>query len=413
VRGLQVAQPAVLRVRDAAAGQLQLQHVAATPGPEQHGLVAQAGAPLAGGEDAGTHLVGLGRLVRAVDQLGAGPAGADGDQVLRVPRGGTGPGRVGQVEDRLGGAVVADQPNHSGVGKQLGQVEDVAGAGAAEAVHGLGVVADRGQPCFPDAEPADDVDLQLVHVLVLVDEDLVEQAGKLPAEDVVADRGPPVEQQVVEVEQGAGALAGHVRLDHAGDRLDQVGRPGRALGNRLRQRAGGVHRPRVQVEQQRLARGAAAGACEALLLPDQVEQVGGVGRVEHGEPAGQAERGRVRGDDPVRDRVERAAPRLPPVRGCPGEHLRRRPPGEGEQQHAVSWDAALQQAGDPRGQRRRLAGPGAGEHEQRPPVVLDRDPLLLVQLEHSFDATGAGGRRGRATPYAATRRPTTAPGPRL
>jgi hypothetical protein len=119
----------------------------------------------------------------------------------------------------------------------------VPGAGAAEAVHGLGVVADRGQRGVTGAQAADDVHLQLVDVLVFVHQHGVEQPGQPAAEHVVAHRRPPVEQQVVEVEQGPGPLAGHVRLDHAGDRLDQVGRPGRGLGERLGQRPAGVHRP--------------------------------------------------------------------------------------------------------------------------------------------------------------------------
>ena len=105
-------------------------------------------------------------------------------------------------------------------------------------------------------------------------------------------RGAPVEQQVVEVEQGPGPLAGHVRLDHGGDRLDQVGGPGRGLGERLRQGPAGVHRAGVEVEQQALARGAPAGPGQPLLLADEVEQVGGVGRVDHREVprAGRARR---------------------------------------------------------------------------------------------------------------------------
>ena len=285
---------------------------------------------------------------------------------------------------------MAAQPDDRGARELVRQVEDVPGAGPAEAVHGLGVVADRGEPGVAGAEPGHDVHLELVDVLVFVHQDGVEQPGQPPRQHVVADRGPPVEQQVVEVEQGPGPLAGHVRLDHAGDRLDQVGGPGRGVGDRLRQRPAGVDRARVEVEQQALARRAPPGPGQPLLLPDQVDQVGGVGRVDHGEVAGQAERGGVGGDDPVRDRVERAAPGLlPAVLRGPAEHLGRRPPGEGEQQDPVRGHAPLQQPGHPGGQRGRLAGPGPREHQQRSPVVLDGDPLFLVQLEHPFDVTGS------------------------
>lgn len=127
---------------------------AAAPGPEQHGLVAQPQPPLPGGEHPGAHLLGLGRLVRAVDQLRTGAAAAGGDQRLVVPDRGAGPGRVGQVEHGLRGAVVADQPDHRRAGELRRQVEDVPGAGPAEPVHGLGVVADRGQPGVPRVQSA-------------------------------------------------------------------------------------------------------------------------------------------------------------------------------------------------------------------------------------------------------------------
>ena len=65
----------------------------------------------------------------------------------------------------------------------LGEVEDEARGGRAEAVDGLEVVADRGDGAAGGGEARDDVDLQLVDVLVLVDEDVVEAArdGREPA----------------------------------------------------------------------------------------------------------------------------------------------------------------------------------------------------------------------------------------
>ena len=100
----------------------------------------------------------------------------------------------------------------------LRKLEDVTGAGRAEAVDRLEVVADDGQAPAPARQPRHDVHLQRVDVLVLVDEHVLEAAGDRPRRALLAHQRPPAEQQVVEVEQALLALAGGVGAEHLGQR---------------------------------------------------------------------------------------------------------------------------------------------------------------------------------------------------
>ena len=120
------------------------------------------------------------------------------------------PDHVGQVEQSLPGAEVALEPDDGDVRQRRGQVEQVRAVRTAERVDRLGVVADDGQPAPVRPQRAHDVDLGLVDVLVLVDQHVVPAAGDVRAEDRVGEQAPPGEQQVVEVEQPALALAGDV-----------------------------------------------------------------------------------------------------------------------------------------------------------------------------------------------------------
>ena len=73
---LEELEPAVLDERDASAGQLELEPVGVMAGAEQDRLVAQGHSFLAVGEHEVAHVVGLGGLVGAGDQVGDGAVGA-------------------------------------------------------------------------------------------------------------------------------------------------------------------------------------------------------------------------------------------------------------------------------------------------------------------------------------------------
>ena len=87
--------------------------------------------------------------------------------------------------------------------------------------------------------------------------------------------------------------------------------------------------------------------------------------------------------EPVRDRVERAAEdagrrRHEPAR--PLQHLPRRAARERQQQDPLRRHALADEPREPRAQRRRLAGAGAGEDQQRPAGVRRGRPLLVIEL---------------------------------
>ena len=194
VRGLEVAQPAVLHVGDVATGELELEQGGVVRGAHQHRLLAQRRAPLARVEHALADLGGLGGLVEAEHQLGRAPAGALGLQDLAIGAVGLLRHGVGHVEQGLRRAVVALQRHHRRAGEVLGEGEDVLRRGRAEAVDGLQVVAHDGDVGALAAQAADEVDLEPVDVLVLVDEQVVDAGAQLRPDHRVLGQRAPVEQ---------------------------------------------------------------------------------------------------------------------------------------------------------------------------------------------------------------------------
>ena len=83
------------------------------------------------------------------------------------------------------------------------EIVQVAGVGTPEPIDRLRIVADDGEAAPVGSERAHDLDLKRVHVLVLVDEDMVEHRGHVRPEPVVGERRPPQEEQVVEVDLAA------------------------------------------------------------------------------------------------------------------------------------------------------------------------------------------------------------------
>ena len=207
------------------------------------------------------------------------------------------------------------------------------------------------------------------------------------------------------------ALAGAVVDEQAREVVGVALAPREGLGQQLAQRALGVDRARVDVQQRRLAREAPAGLPDPGLLAHEVQQVGGVAGVEHAEAGRQAEHGRVAAHEPMGDGVEGAAhhpPGVPAVRRAPEvgarapEHLARGAAREGQQQHALGRRALVDQPRDPRRQRRRLAGARAGQHEQRAARVGGGGELLGVQ---SVEVAGGAGFEHAFATYAPRRTP--------
>jgi hypothetical protein len=383
---LEIAQPAVLDERDPAARQLELQEVGVVAGAEQHRLSAQVHTLLTRREHSLAHLPGLLAFVARKRKLWRLPTLALGPQPLGKAQAILGGDGVRNPEDRRGRTVVALERDGAGARKLLGEVEDVAGARRAKPVDRLEVVADDGQPRAPATQAADDLHLQAVDVLVLIDEHVVERIGDARPEHLVAGERAPIQQQIVEVDHAERALARPIGAKDLGERPAMLSTPRKGLRQHLLQGRLRVDGTRVDVEHRLRAREAPGAACVALFLAHVVEQVGRVARVEHAEAGLQPERGGVQAHHPVCDRVERAAHdrarvRRHPLRqrARPLDHLARRAPRERQQQDPLGRDALAQQPRHACAQRRRLAGAGAGEDQQRPARVCRRLALLGIE----------------------------------
>ena len=162
-------------------------------------------------------------------------------------------------------------------------------------------------------------------------------------------------------------------------------------------RAAGVDRPGVGVDEGVRAREALRWAGQSVLVPQEIHQVGGVALIEHRELRQQTQRVGVLGDQPVRHRVEGAAPQ-PSGRAAvaaqgsgAGQHVRGGSAGERQQQHPGRVGAVGQQLRHPRGQRPGLAGSGTGHDHQRPAGVRGGGQLRIVEsyiplrLEHECE----------------------------
>ena len=200
MRRLQVAQAAVLHVRDVAAGELELEAVAVVGRPEEHGLLPEGHTLVTVPQHRVADVAGLGALVGAGCQDRAGAAGADGPQVLGERARRLGQHGVGGVEDGLGRPVVLLEGDDPRSGVPARELVHVLGRRSAKGIDRLGIVAHRAQVAVRSAEGEEDVALDGVGVLVLVDENVVEllsQRGRA----VGRQQRAPVEQQVVVVEQ--------------------------------------------------------------------------------------------------------------------------------------------------------------------------------------------------------------------
>ena len=408
VRGLEELQPAELHERDVAAGELDLERGAVARRAEEHRLRLQGRAGLPRREDLGADVVGLRGVVADGDELRPHPGAPLGPEVLGEALARLGDDGVGGTEDGLGRAVVLLEGDDVRPRLEVpGEVEDVAHLRRPEAVDRLGVVADDGQATPVGLQPQQDLRLQPVGVLILVDEHMVEAGAECGGRRRVGEHLRPVEQQVVEIEH-LGRLLG---LDVAGEERLQLGGPADAPGEAaLEQRLellAAVHRPRIDRKAGPLAGEPALGLREPELVPDAVHQVGGVAAVVHGEGGVEAERRGMFAQDADADAVEGAGPgkagdhrgrrRAEDLAGdaldAP-DHLLRRLPGEGHQQHPPRVGAREDQMRHTVRQRAGLAGARTRDDQQR-----TRD--LAVAMQHGA-ALGfvqpveiAGGGTGR------------------
>ena len=166
-----------------------------------------------------------------------------------------GPDGIGDVQDPLAGAEVALQLDHRGVGEVQDQLAQMAEVRAPEPVDGLRLVAHDREPPALWGQQAHDVDLELVDVLVLVDQDVVEHLGHMPPQAFLAQKSPPVEEQVIKIKQCALCFAGGEGTEQFGDGVEVWFAPRVIDFQHLMEPAARIYATRVNVDERRRTRG--------------------------------------------------------------------------------------------------------------------------------------------------------------
>ena len=408
---LEEPQPAVLHVGDVAAGELQLEEVGVPGGAEQHRLVAQLDALVAVGEHAVAHRRGLGRPRR---RRCAAPGGGRPARVATStlpdewPGAARGHDGVGDGHDRRRRAVVGLSVTTVARRVARGEVEDVARRGGPEAVDGLGVVAHHGEAGPVRAQRVEDVGLQRVGVLVLVDEDVVEGAATAAASLGRASQRPPEQQQVVEVEHVLGSLA--LACTATRQRADGVDVVARTTAKRWPTVVGqallGVDDPagdgrRASRPWGTGGRRGGRSAAKPSFGAHQADQLDGVAGVEHGE---RRDRGPTSRPWRRRNRLPTAW-NVPPHTRAAGraetpDHLRRRPPAEGQQADRARAPRRVRSSRPTRATKVRVLPEPAPATTTSGPVAVGHRPLLslghprTIIIEHVFDLSPSPSHSG-------------------
>jgi hypothetical protein len=253
-----------------------------------------------------------------------------------------------------------------------------------ERVDRLCVVADDREPAAGGTAPAHDVDLKLVDVLVFVDQHPV-PALPQPCSDIgISDQRPPRDEQIIQVEQPALALAVAEMAQQAGDLVGLLERPRKLLLDDGTDRGRSVEHAGRDVGDGARRGQPHLGAVEPVLGAQQVDQVDDIVGIDD-RHVRQPEMLCVLGDDAVRDSMERAAGdalrglRVAAHHGSAGEHRGCRAPSERQQQDPFRRHPRLEQPRNPRGEHASLTGAGPRRNHQRPIAVLDRRKLCRIQ----------------------------------
>ena len=392
MRSFEETEATVLDEGDVPARELDFQRVAVVGGAEEHGLPLEGEPGFALREHALGHVAHLLGLVVDGDEQRTAALLARGKEILGEASLGEANGGVGGVEDGLARPVVLLQRDDRGGGGILrGKIEDVAHAGGAEGVDGLGVVADDRDAAAVGLQPEQDLRLQLVGVLVLVDQHVVEALADLGRKPRFGHHHPPVEQEVVVVEDVARPLG----VDVGGEKLAKLRFPFHVPGERLLQAVTewflGIDHTRIDGQASGLARETLLGLRQTKLVAEPIEQVGRVLAVEHGERRIETNGRSVQAQEPVGDGMEGAGPgqaagcavprpRLAEEQLRPADHLRRRPACEGQEQHPPGIRPSDDQLSDPMGEGSGLSRAGSRDDEERPVAVFHGRALGGVEL---------------------------------
>ena len=308
-----------------------------------------------------------------------------GKQALLVSLPGAPDNFVGETQDRLGAAVVLFEGYDPGAGKLFGKVHDVAEIGAAKGIDTLGVVADDHDVVMGCGQKADDLGLKPVGILEFIHHDEAVGVGEAAANFLVAcQQIPEPDQKVVVVEQGLTLLVIHVAFVKAEQLLERVGEMGIVPLDQFRNGPLFIEGHAVNFPHGLLAGETPLFGVQPHLRAQKLDHVLAVRPVHDGEGRGEIDFPSVLAQDRVGEGMEGAA-RYPGAavvdqQARPPEHLLGGPAGEGQEQDRARIDADLHQMGHPEDQRARLAGPGAGDDQERPFGRRHRLILGLVQL---------------------------------
>jgi len=354
------------------------------PRAEQDRLFLQTDALVELLEDPLAHQPRLLGLIHAVIQHRPALGRPRGPQALGVSLPGLLHDCVREVQDRLDAPVVLFQCNNPRAGESLREIENVADGRRPEGVDRLGIVADDGDVLVSPPHARQDVRLDDVGVLVLVDQDVIEAPAHGVAHARCLAQQLPVQQQVVVIHHVVGPLAVDVAIEDLHEQFLGIGAPVEVPLEHVFQLVLRVDHPRVNGHECVLVGEPLDLLRDADFVADQAHHVRGVALVHDGESVWQPHGPAVDPQQAVGDGVKRPAPH--PARNLqpghvigPRDHLRGRPPGEGQQQDALGRDASVQQLSNSRGQGAGFARARAGDNQQRPIPVSRRLTLLIVQ----------------------------------
>jgi len=108
---------------------------------------------------------------------------------------------VRHLKDRRRRAIVVVQGDSREVAEVTLGIEQEPCGRAAKPVDGLRVIADDGQPSIDPSQADKHVELEEVHVLELVNQDVVVVRAELSTQSLILCRHSPEQEQVVEVQQ--------------------------------------------------------------------------------------------------------------------------------------------------------------------------------------------------------------------
>ena len=291
-----------------------------------------------------------------------------GPEDLGVLLPGTVDHRIGQVEDRLGAAVVFLQLDEPGLGKGLEEIEHVLEPGPAEGVDALGVVPHCHDVAVFLCQKRDDVRLEVVGILILVHHDVAVPLPKGILHAFIFQEDLEVDQEVVVVEEVVFYFITDIFLPELLQLLGPVDEVGVVLDQDLPDGDGSVERGADHRFEGAPGREAHLPAREAEPHCQTVEKLLAVRLIQKGDRAlvvealGEPSDGRVAEavKGPTGDCLAEGV-----VSRGPGEHLPGGPAGEGEQKDRFRGDAPVNKGEDPVLDDAGLAGAGPGDDEDR------------------------------------------------